>query len=143
MNLLTANPRSPYLFAYLSLLPSCVLGALGWLGYALVSGPGAIDVGKFVLAAVMVLIWFVYSLAVGAVLITVYSLPMIWLLRRLRIAGPLPIVAVSALPGAALLTYGAGQYRAFSWAVLALGACAGLAFCALAYRPGRPAESNQ
>jgi hypothetical protein len=134
MSLLTAAPRSPYLYAYLALLPGCVLGALGVLVYLLVSGPGAIDVGKFLAALALVFISAGFALAIGALLVTFYSLPMIWLLLRLRLAGPPLMFLVSVIPGTALWLLGAADYRKFSLFLLGFGASVGLSFCILAYR---------
>ena len=133
MNLFTATPRSPYPLAYLSLLPGCGLGAIGLLVYSLVSGPGPVDVAKFLVAALLVFVWCGYSLAVGTVLITVYVLPAIWMLMRARIAAPLPMLLIAVLPGSALYLISA-QYRTFALYLLGFGGCVGLSFCALAYR---------
>lgn len=134
MNLLRVSPRSPYLFAYLALLPGCVLGALGLLVYALMSGPGAIDFGKVLAASVLVFVFFGFALAVGALLVTFYMLPVTWLLLRLRMAGPMPMLFFSVLPGAGLWLFGAADYRKFAGYLLGFGAGVGLSFCVLAYR---------
>ena len=136
MNLLTATPRSPYLYAYLALLPGCILGGLGLLVYLLASGPGEIDVGKFLAASVLVFVSSGFALAIGAALVTFYSLPMIWLLLRMRLAGPLLMFLVSVIPGAALWLLGATDYHRFSLFLLGFGAGVGLSYCVLAYRPG-------
>jgi hypothetical protein len=134
MSLLTAAPRSPYLYAYLALLPGCVLGGLGLLVYLLASGPGVIDVGKVLTAVVLVFVSCGFALAVGAALVTFYSLPMIWLLLRMRVAGPPLMFLVSVIPGAALWLLGAADYHKFSLFLLGFGASVGLSYCVLAYR---------
>jgi len=134
MNLLTTPSRSPYMYAYLALLPGCVLGGVGLFVYALLGGPGQVDVTAILIAAVLVLVWCAYSLVVGVVLVTVYALPMIWLLVRIRLAGPIPIFLMSAAPGTALLLLGNEEYRKFAWFLLGFGASVGLSYCALAYR---------
>ena len=134
MSLLTATPRSPFLYAYLALLPGCVLGGIGLLVYLLVSGPGAIDVGKFLTALVLVFVSSGFALAVGVALVTVYSLPVIWLLLRMRVAGPPLMFLVSVFPGAALWLLGAADYHKFSLFLLGFGASVGLSYCVLAYR---------
>ncbi|HMB57536.1 MAG TPA: hypothetical protein VKM35_10040 [Arenimonas sp.] len=133
----TNRPRAPYMYAYVALLPGCVLGALGLLAYALMAGPGSVDFSAVVVAALLVLVWFGYSLVVGVALISIYVVPMIWLLLRLRLAGPVPMIVVSLLPGAALWLLGATQYQKFALFLLGFGACVGLAYCLLAYRKGQ------
>lgn len=140
MNLLTATPRSPYLNAYLALLPGCALGAVALLVYALAFGPGAVDVGKFAIASILVFIWFGYALALGACLVTLYCLPVIWFLLRMRVAGPALMVLTAVLPGLALLALGSVEYRTFSWYLLGFGGSVGLSFCALAYRGPAPGD---
>jgi hypothetical protein len=141
MNVLTASPRSPYLYAYLALLPGCLVGALGLLVYSLVSGPGAIDLGKFMLSLLLVFVWFGFALAVGALLVTFYSLPMIWLLLRVNVAGPALMFLISVLPGTALWLLGAAEYLKFSVFLLGFGASVGFSFCVLAYRRGDGGKS--
>jgi hypothetical protein len=133
MNLFSATPRSPYLFAYLSLLPGCLLGAFGLFVYSLISGPGSVDVATVLVALVLVFVWCGYSLAVGVLLITVYVLPSIWVLMRARTAGPLPMFVLSVLPGI-VLYLGWAQYQKFALFLLGFGACVGLSYCLLAYR---------
>src|SRR5436190_24084364 len=113
MNLFSARPRSPFLHAYLSLLPGCALGGLGLLAYALMTGPGAVDIAKFLVALVLVFVWCGYSFAVGVVLVTVYVLPLAWLLLRAGIAGPVPMFLVGVAPGIAL-DLASAEYRPFA-----------------------------
>lgn len=134
MGLLTTTPRSPYLNAYLALLPGCALGTLGLLIYTLVCAPGAVDLGLFLIALVMVLVWFGYSLVVGVFLVSLYTVPLIWGLLRMRAANPVSMLIVSVLPGAALWSLGGADHRKFSLFLLGFGACTGLSYCVLAYR---------
>jgi hypothetical protein len=134
MSLLTNRPRRPYWYAYLALLPGCVLGGIGLLVYTMLAGPGQTDVAGLIVAALLIFVWCGYSLAVGIVLITIYVLPMIWLLLRINLAGPVSMIFVSVLPGAALLLLGGAEYQKFSWFMLGFGLSVGISYCALAYR---------
>src|SRR4029079_6303544 len=118
MSLLTIRPRSPYLFAFLAVLPGCLLGGVGLLVYTLLAGPGQMDAAGIIVASVLVFVWCGYSLAVGVALVTIYVLPMIWLLLRINFAGPISMILVSVLPGAALCLLAGAEYRKFSWFVL-------------------------
>jgi hypothetical protein len=122
------------MYAYLALLPGCLLGGIGLLVYTLLAGPGHVDIGTVLIAAVLVFVWCGYSLAVGVVLITIYAVPMIWLLLRVRLAGPVSMILVSVIPGAAMVMLGGAEYRKFSWFLLGFGASVGISYCLLAYR---------
>jgi hypothetical protein len=134
MNLFTANARYPYLLAYIALVPGCLLGGLGLLIYSLAAGPGAVDLSAILIAGVLVLVWSAYSFIVGVALVTFYALPMIWLLRRIDVGGPLPVFAMSVLPGIGMLLFGGNEYAKFSWFLLGFGASVGISYCAMAYR---------
>jgi hypothetical protein len=141
MNLFTASPQRPYLQAYLALLPGCVLAGIGLLVYLLATGPGKIDLAGILVTALLVFVWCGYSFAVGVLLVSLYALPMIWLLKRMGAAGPAPIFLMSLLPGVASLMLGGEEYRKFSWFLLGFGASVGISYCAMAFRTRKGATS--